>query len=432
MIRPSRTFLVVLWGLLGSAAPAVASECLSVFDPLQVLTLNLQLSSGDWDTIRKDTTFEIEVPATFWADGEDGRLTVSVRRKRGKAIPSESNPRKVPLKIDVNEFVDQQWRGLIKISLENGGGSFGSPYKQGDFDVVREGLAWAAHRLASGSDGYGYLVSDTSPAASAAACAAWVRLVVNGTYMGVYVNAEQRDKQFLKNRALWTAGRTWLYEQEDVGTTAIEEGDGDSPTQLHLCYSPFRPKGDATCATPGDVALAGELAEWVNMRAFVAQCAVDAIIDNNDGLCSHGNNMFIADFLGGQTSLGGRTRLYFPWDLDSVFGSTTTSIYARSVKRGAVTQSPYQSAILNHPLFRTQYNDALRTLITASLSPLNLRGFLDQLKLTTLPAALASDPFPTVTGNITDHFNRLGTWITQRVSSINGQLTANGPPPPRN
>jgi hypothetical protein len=121
MIRPSRTFLVVLCGLLGSAAPAVASECLSVFDPLQVLTINLQLSSGDWDTIRKDTTFEIEVPATFWADGEDGRLTVSVRRKRGKAIPSESNPRKVPLKIDVNEFVDQQWRGLIKISLENGG-----------------------------------------------------------------------------------------------------------------------------------------------------------------------------------------------------------------------------------------------------------------------------------------------------------------------
>src|SRR5687767_12999894 len=183
MIRPLRA-LAGLLGILASPLAASAAECLPVFDPLQVLTLNLQLSGADWDKIRKDTTFEIEVPATFWADGEAG-ITVSVRRKSGKAIPSESNPQKVPLKIDINEFVDQKWRELIKLSLESGGGSSGSPWRPGDFDVVREGLAWVAHGLASGPEGYDYLVAGTLPLASSSACAAWVRLNINGAYRGV-------------------------------------------------------------------------------------------------------------------------------------------------------------------------------------------------------------------------------------------------------
>ncbi len=428
-----RMFVLLVACLIAWPAAARANECMPVFDPLQVLTLNLQLSQRDWDTIRKDTTFDIEVPATFWADGETG-ITVSVRRKRGRAVPSESNPQKVPLKIDINEFVDQKWRGLIKVSLENGAGSFGQPFKLGDIDVVREGLAWTVHRLASGSEGYNYLNLNEPPAASAAACASWVRVFVNGAYIGVYVNAEQRDKQFLKNRGLWTAGSTWLYEQEDVGTAAIEEGDGNSPTYTHLCYAPFRPKKEATCATPSnDDVLAADLLEWINMRAMLAACAADAVADNNDGLCSHGNNMFFVDFTGGQSSLGDRTRLYFPWDLDSVFGSATnSSIYVRSISRkGVVTQSPYQTTILNHPTFRANYNDILTALIAGPLSSNNLNAFLDQLEGTGLPAALASDPYPTVVGSIHDHFQRLRMWIAERITNIQSQIAANGPPPPR-
>jgi hypothetical protein len=48
------------------------------------------------------------------------------------------------------------------------------PFKAGDIDVVRDGLAWAVHHMASGSPGYGYeYVGDpaATPAASAAACA---------------------------------------------------------------------------------------------------------------------------------------------------------------------------------------------------------------------------------------------------------------------
>jgi hypothetical protein len=71
-----------------------------VFNPFQILTLNLELAEQDWDTIRHDTTNEIEVPALFWADGEPSIL-VSVRRKSSRALPSEADPIKVGLKIDI-------------------------------------------------------------------------------------------------------------------------------------------------------------------------------------------------------------------------------------------------------------------------------------------------------------------------------------------
>jgi hypothetical protein len=74
------------------------------------------------------------------------------------------------------------------VSLENGT----------DSGVVQEGLAWNLHRMASGSYGY------------QAAFASWVQLRINGQLIGVYVNAEQRDKQMLRNRGLWTADETWI------------------------------------------------------------------------------------------------------------------------------------------------------------------------------------------------------------------------------
>lgn len=75
--------------ILFIAAPGTYAQAWpDVFNPFQILTLNLQLAEQDWDTIRHDTTNEIEVPALFWADGESPIL-VSVRRKSSRALPSE-------------------------------------------------------------------------------------------------------------------------------------------------------------------------------------------------------------------------------------------------------------------------------------------------------------------------------------------------------
>src|ERR1044071_7405771 len=89
--------------VLTSAPAAHAQAWPDVFNPFQILTLNLELAPADWDKIRRDTTNTIEVPAQFWADGE-APILVSVRRKSSRALPSESNPVKVGLKVDINEL----------------------------------------------------------------------------------------------------------------------------------------------------------------------------------------------------------------------------------------------------------------------------------------------------------------------------------------
>ena len=42
-----------------------------MFPSRQMLRLNLEMDQDDWETIQYDETFDIEVEAMFWMDGED-------------------------------------------------------------------------------------------------------------------------------------------------------------------------------------------------------------------------------------------------------------------------------------------------------------------------------------------------------------------------
>ena len=401
---------VVLMVLLIAAPGIFAQAWPDVFNPFQILTLNLQLAEQDWDTIRHDTTNEIEVPAMFWADGETPIL-VSVRRKSSRALPSEADPIKVGLKIDINELVDgQRWRSLTKVSLENGT----------DSGVVQEGFAWNLHRLASGSYGY------------EAAFASWVQLRVNGRLIGVYVNAEQRDKQMLRNRGLWADDETWIFDQDDIGVPEIEEGDGFSPTYDALCYVPFRvssKRDSGTCPSPTDAELATQLPLLINMQGMLTQGAVDAYTDNPDALLSHGKNFQFVDFIDPNNTGRDTRRLYFPWDLDAVFRSTTGNIYASGSGR-KISPSPYQEVILRHPTFRAQYNQIMLDLLNGQLSVANVQAFLNQAEAV-ISTALANDPFPTTDASPADEFNSLRAWVAARDANVRSQIAANGPPSPR-
>ncbi|MCH7571019.1 MAG: CotH kinase family protein [Deltaproteobacteria bacterium] len=167
-------------------------------------------------------------PAFFWADGEP-QLLVGVRRKKALALNAAPDFSKVSLKVDVNEFVSgQKWHELTKLSLENGD----------DDNVLSEGFSWQMHRLAHGPQGYGYN----------AGLANWVVVTINGVNTGVYVHVEQRNKQVLRNRGLYTADQTWLYKKSGIGpATVVVAGIGPDPTDEALCYSPFQQNNPTCC-----------------------------------------------------------------------------------------------------------------------------------------------------------------------------------------
>ena len=424
-IQLGRLLGLVLFAL--TTAPASAYDWPGLYDPLQMLTLNLDMDPGDWSTIKNDTTYDIEVPAMFWADGdldEPDPILVSVRRKSADALGN-----KVSLKIDINEYVDQSWNGIKKLSVENGD----------DVDVVAEGYAWYLNRVAAESSTSGY-----NPG-----LAAWVKLVVNGEHVGIYVNVEQPDKTFLKNRGLYTKGETWLYKAGDVGTDyELKVGDPDSPTLADLCFAPFGAAGSdggggkgngkgngkgggendggggsTGCTVPdSDNAMAAELNDLIDMEAMLTLGAVSAFHMGPDDLFSKGKNFYFIDF-------GGDQRLYTQWDLDTVFTSRSPegSIYG-SAKKGKkrsgsteLSQTAYQEVILNNSVFRKQYDRILADLLNGPLQIDAQLAFLNDLEAL-LTSALEADPNNNISGSVSERFDALRQWVTGRVININDQL----------
>ncbi|MDA1264667.1 MAG: CotH kinase family protein [Planctomycetota bacterium] len=346
------------------------------------------MSPSDWSTIQHDLTFDIEVPALMWM-GNDPAILVSVRRKSCDALTSAAGFDKVSLKIDVNEYVDgQAWYDLKKLSLENGD----------DEDVVTEGLGWALHRMATGPIGYDY----------EAALANWATVSINGVYTGLYVNAEQRDKSFLKNRGVWVKDETWLYHLDDVYSTTLKAGTGDSPVWQYLCYDPFQsPNGG--CPPPDPSGLFVDLTALVDMKGMLTVGAVNAFLSHGDSLFSKGKNVMFADFSTGQK------RQYYPWDLDSVMTKLNHDIFNPG--------DHYADALLGVPAFRDQFKQILTDLLQGPMHEAEAAQFLDQMEPILTPW-LELDPNNRIgTGAaIAGHFQSKQDWIVQRKANVLSQI----------
>jgi hypothetical protein len=393
----TRSALFVALCCLGFLCPVVAQdEWKAVFNPFQVITLHLTLDSNDWDRVRHDQPSQSEswIPelaeAQMWTDGE-APITVQIRRKGESDIPlpSTTDPQKCSLKIDINALApDQKWHGLTKLSLENGSS-----------DPLKEGFAWVLQRVAWEAGIYGY----------ESAYSGWVKLYINGELKGIFVNAEQKDVQFLKNHGYDKGPSTWLYKVD--GSSTVEAGVGNSPTYSHLCYAPFSTGpggggGGGSCPQPN---LEVDLPQWINIRSFFTVGAVEAFLENKDALFTHsGKNTYAVDFDPPYPT----TRLYFPWDQDTTIQQGNTSIYGNE---------PYQTTFLRHYWFGKVYEQLLRDLIDGPFAVTNLHRVINELEAAIGPA-FNQDPY-VYGGNSSGAFQALRNWASTRVPNVRAQLT---------
>ncbi|HEY0133320.1 MAG TPA: CotH kinase family protein, partial [Nannocystis sp.] len=269
-----------------------ALGCPGVYNPDQILDLHLEMAPGDWQTVKGDLSFSIYVEAQFHC-GDEAPLTVGVRRKRS------GGTHKVGLKVDFNKFVmGQRWQDLRKLSLENGVSS-GDPDDDAEVrDLVGEYLGWRVMQRA------GVIASR----------AAFSNLYVNQELIGVYVDVEQVDTRFLKDRFGDNDG--WLVKKSG--------GDGDGP-QTHeddgmadpfAAYFCFWGKGGQACDPPADDVLLAELPGKLDIVQFLRFGAANAYIANTDGPLFKDNNWYYYDWSGGG-------RAYMPTDLDTTMKSFT-------------------------------------------------------------------------------------------------------------
>ncbi len=410
-----------------------------IFEPNQrLMNLNIEmLDPNDWDVIRlsgllwddideeyyepdNPDIYLIEVPAWFWADGEEHmKIKVAVRQKSNIPL-GDANDRyfKIALKVDINQYYTEDefgepngdpdavahWHGLSKLSLENGD----------DVDVVAEGLALNLHTMSSGPEGYGYDAWRGN----------WITLTVEDVSRGVYVNAEQRNKQFLENRNwIEDPNNTWMYkvtgEDEtlmkvpDVDSGEVPPDYPDSPARIALNYTPFMPSDPA----PDDVSLVADMNTYVDMQGMLAMAAISSFVSNPDSLFSHYQNTYFIDY-NIADPCETRKRKYLPWDVDSIMNSVEMDIYDRSGE-----STTWQDIFLDSPTYRPQYNQITRDLMGSSLTLHNIYSFLDMM-LPILHDALAADPYnqfdalgPEI-DDVNERFNAIKTWYSDRIINL--------------
>ena len=399
-----------------STSQAAVPDWPDLYDPFTLHTLNLEMAKTDLDAILHDTTFDIEVPAWFWAGGDEievDPILISVRRKSAEALPNELNPHKVSFKLDINEFKTDpggasSWHGIKKLSLENGD----------DMDVVTEGFAWYLHRLAS-----------ESTLDYQSGLASWVNLYINGQYMGVYVNVEQPDKQYLKNRGLWEGGGdTWLYKMSDIDSPEAKEAPEDdfgnvidSPASASLCYAPFKDKG--SCSTPAD--FKDQLNNQTNMEGMLTFGAVSAFHYSPDDLFSKGKNFYYLDYSSDLSDLG-YIREYMQWDLDSAFGSLDANADMYNQAKGK--HDAYEKSMVEagDAPFREEYSEIIRFLLNGPLDEAGLLADLQSFE-SLLTASLAADAN---NKSATERFGSLAAYVSARTAGMRSQLPAVPPPEP--
>jgi hypothetical protein len=343
-------------------------------DPFQVLDFYFDMNPTDWNTILHDTSFSQEYPAWFHC-GDELSIQVSVRRKPTVALPNESSPVKVSLKVDLDEYVaGQEWNSHRQFSLENGGGA--------NAELLREGIAWLL--MARG----GMITSG----------ATWVRVHVNGNPVGIYNRVEQIDKAFLRRHL--SADDGFLYNE---GVQRTREGETD-PYAAALCYEPF----DNTCPLPTNGY--DDLHLDLDVIQLFTLGAANAFTLNSEGLLGKPDNHWWYN-----SSL---PRRYFAWDLDLVLNAIDTSADPHTYGPPGTS---WQPLLLGDPNLLALFDLILGRLIADPYHPDAIDRLLDRLTPAIGPV-IDADPLNNLSGSFATELGSIRTWIHNRVSALTSQL----------
>lgn len=384
---------VVLAVALWTGAPAAAQDCGNLYDENQVLDLYVTMDPLDWEALINSCPagFCGARPHFYWSAMlrcEDGpEIQVGIRRKTGTAEPSEANPQKPALKIDINEFVPgQTFYGKIKLNLENGGGSSGGS-GNGAGVVIEEGMSWLLYRDT------GLVSSDI----------AWVNVWVNGDYKGIYANIEQVDKVYLSDHGIDNGGFLFKGPNNDQRTRENEANP------FEFTWYPFDHGFSKPDPQPPDWQ---DQTRWrVDVDQLLTAAAVANFISNPDSLVWKNNNYWYYDwtvFPDGQ-----RPRLYLPWDLDTVFHDAYADLLGGRLNQNAHIA---KGLVRDEPSFQAEYYQIYSALVSGPLSLASTLARVNAMESVIGPHVDA-DPYQTG-GSAASQFQSLRDFLTVRTAFV--------------
>ena len=156
-------------------------------------------------------------------------------------------------------------------------------------------------------------------------------LGANFTYMGLYVNVEQVDKEFLEDHLPNRHDYGFLYKTSDYADSDMQKTRELETNPFEFNWYPFNhPDYMTEDPTPADWLT--QTPERVDMDQILKFAVGENFITNEDGFFSKVQNFYYYDWANGpdpniMDPAYKQPRLYLPWDLDKVLksGSETAS-----------------------------------------------------------------------------------------------------------
>jgi hypothetical protein len=297
--------------------------------------------------------------------------SVGVRYKGNSTfcLPNDNFNPKVPYNIDFNYFIDsQKVLGYKKMKLAN---------------------AWMdptfVKQIVSSNIYRNYLPSGESNL---------VKLYVQGNYLGLYINDESINKQFVKKHFDEKSGPLFKCDNIDRFCDTANAPSAYPPSLIYLgedsslYYNSYDMKSDNGW---------GDLVEFIttlnnnfsqidsvlNVDRTLWAFAVNQVLLNLD--CY--NTYYIHNYYLYQTKDG--LFQMIPWDLDNTFSGAImgfdffnqSNIYEYDPYHyGSPGERPLAEKLLNAPLYRKQYTAHMRTIINESLDTNVIRNQINQLQ----------------------------------------------------
>jgi spore coat protein H len=342
-----------------------------VFRPDEVAEIRLTLSPEDKAFLLafENRYSETYKPANFTMINSQLNVTLSTAvgvRLRGNTSRGHD---KKGFKIDFREYGGSKFKGYKKFNLKP---------DVNDPTMIRELLTLKYYREMN------------VPAARTH----HVRLYMNDEYMGIYLNVEQIDDEFLNQRHGHEEGFLYkcsfganLLDNEQIDNLALYESElneeNDTRAELHHFV-------DVLNNTP-KAQFAEKIKEVFDVEGYLRQLAVESLLGHWDGYSFNMNNYYL--FYNGETGL----MEFFPYDADNTWGIDWGSGNDWAKKNlnywyKNFDTRPLTARILEVESYRDRYNENLVELISLYFNEAYLLPLLEQYK-TLLDPFVASDTY---------------------------------------
>ncbi len=260
-----------------------------LFDPEHVVEVSLELSSPDWEALRRQSRSWWDVaaapdktclvqpfakpfdwfPATITVDGTR-RERVAVRKK---GFLGSLNSERPALKVRLDRFVaGQTLAGLERLTLNN---------SVQDPTWLRQCLAYRVFERAGVPVPY----------------CNFAHVTVNGRDLGLYVHLESIDRRWVRRHFPRDEGDLWEGEMSDFRLdwlgTFEKKGDVEDGDQTAVDRRTLAEVANAVAPGTPDGQVRAKLEELLDLEEFVRFWAAEKVLEHWDGYANNANNFVL-------------------------------------------------------------------------------------------------------------------------------------------